>query len=198
MVAAGSAVSRWWPSGVPVRWRWRALRPGHRCAAAMAGRRSLPGGRGRLGRAARCGWPGRPRAGVDDYDWESLHGGGFVALDPGDGHVVISGSLPDDVAWGTGGGPVVALGSTLCRGRARPGRLHLLDRRLGAVAVDSAAGVGLARYRPCGLGGTTVLFGFNRGGYRLWTSGPDHRGGPAGLIDSPDAPARALIPWRRA
>jgi hypothetical protein len=106
---------------------------------------------------------------VDDYDWELLHGGGFVALDPVDGDVVISGSLPHDVAWGTGGSPVVWAGSTLCA-VGRSGCLHLLDgasvswrstRPLSSASLGIAHAAWVER---------TVLYGFNRGGYRLWTS----------------------------
>ena len=108
-----------------------------------------------------------PASGVDDYDWESLHGGGFVALDPADGHVVRRGSLPDDVAWGTGAVPVVALGGGLAV-VGRTGRVHVIDPARPAqwrsTAPLAPASLGLAHAGPVGGG---VLFGFNRGGYRL-------------------------------
>ena len=72
---------------------------------------------------------------VDDYDWERLGGGGFVALDPADGKTVMSGSLPDDVAWGTGGVAVAPFGGLLAA-VGRTGCVHLIDpapRRLTAV-----------------------------------------------------------------
>jgi hypothetical protein len=109
--------------------------------------------------------------GVDDYDWESLRGGGFAGLDPGDGRVVVSGPLPDDIAWGTGGIAVVVLG-TLLAAVGRTGRLHLLDPRRPTEWRSSAplasASLGLAHADAVGR---RVLFGFNRGGYRLRLSG---------------------------
>ena len=108
---------------------------------------------------------------VDDYDWESLHGGGFVGLDPSDGRVVVGGLLPDDVAWGTGGVPVVALGTGLAA-IGRTGRVHLVDpgrpMEWRSSAPLASASLGLAH---AGAVGHRVLFGFNRGGYRLHSYG---------------------------
>jgi hypothetical protein len=61
-------------------------------------------------------WAAGPDAGddIDDYDWERLSGGGFAALDPTNGRVVMSGPLPDDVAWGTGGVAVAPFGPSAC------------------------------------------------------------------------------------
>jgi hypothetical protein len=108
---------------------------------------------------------------VDDYDWEGLHGGGFAGLDPRDGRVVVSGPLPEDVAWGTGGVAVVVLGSGLAA-VGRTGRVHLLDPRRptewrSTVPLASAS-LGLAH---ADVVGNRVLFGFNRGTYRLYLFG---------------------------
>ncbi len=85
---------------------------------------------------------------VDDYDWESLRGGGFAGLDPSDGRVVVSGPLPDDVAWGTGGVAVVALQGGLAA-IGRTGRLHVIDPgQPDRVAFDGTAGVAIPRVGP--------------------------------------------------
>jgi hypothetical protein len=134
-------------------------------------------------RAAVVEWDGRfvwvagPAAAsvVDDYDWDLLRGGGFAALDPGDGTIVSAGSLPGDVAWGTGGVAVVRAGASLCAvGRA--GTLHTLDTTTSSWRATPALA-------PCSLGiahaavvDERVLYGFNRGGYRLWVSRPDSSG----------------------
>jgi hypothetical protein len=106
---------------------------------------------------------------VDDYKWDLLRGGGFVALDPGDGATVSEGSMPDDVAWGTGGVAVVRSGPALCA-VGRTGALHVLDTRTSSWHSTPAL-------EPCSLGiahaavaGDKVLYGFNRGAYRLWAS----------------------------
>ena len=109
---------------------------------------------------------------VDDYDWERLGGGRFVALDPADGKTVMSGSLPDDVAWGTGGVAVAPFGGLLAA-VGRTGCVHLIDpRRIdrGRSADRSsteplaASSLGIAHMAVVGR---RVLCGFNRGGYRL-------------------------------
>jgi hypothetical protein len=112
---------------------------------------------------------------VDDYDWELLSGGGFVALDPGDGRVVAAGSLPDDVAWGTGGVAVVRSGGFLCAvGRA--GAVHLLDLTSSAwrsTTAQASCSLGIAH---AAVAGHAIVYGFNRGGYRLWASPADSPG----------------------
>jgi hypothetical protein len=129
-------------------------------------------------RAAAIEWDGRlvwvagpaTTSVVDDYNWDLLRGGGFVALDPDDGHVVTAGSLPDDVAWGTGGVAVVRCGDRLCAvGRA--GAVYILDlttssswRATAPLAPDS---LGIAH---AAVAGNRLVYGFNRGGYRLWTA----------------------------
>ncbi len=106
-------------------------------------------------------------AGVDDYDWESLRGGGFAALDPADGKTVVSGLLPDDVAWGTGGVAVAPFGAMLAVAD-RSGCLHLVDPYLGTTHRSTpplaSTSLGIAHLAVVGR---RVLCGFNRGGYRL-------------------------------
>ena len=105
---------------------------------------------------------------VDDYDWERLGGGGFVALDPADGKTVMSGPLPDDVAWGTGGVAVAPFGGLLAA-VGRTGCVHLIDPRHAPADRSSteplaASSLGIAHMAVVGR---RVLCGFNRGGYRL-------------------------------
>jgi hypothetical protein len=108
---------------------------------------------------------------VDDYDWEGRRGGGFAGLDPSDGRVVVCGPLPEDVAWGTGGVPVVVVGSMLAA-VGRTGRLYLLDpersKEWRSTAPLASASLGLAHADAVGH---RVLFGFNRGGYTLHVYG---------------------------
>jgi hypothetical protein len=105
--------------------------------------------------------------GVDDYDWEGLRGGGFAGMDPHDGRVVISGPLPEDVAWGTGGVAVVVLG-TQPVALGRTGRVYVLDperpNQWRSTAPLASASLGLAHADAVG---NRLLFGFNRGGYQL-------------------------------
>jgi hypothetical protein len=104
---------------------------------------------------------------VDDYDWESLRGGGFAALDPTDGRVAVRGRFADDLAWGNGGDALVLVRGALC-GVGRRGEVHAFDRRdgtplaAGAAVADSSLGIAHAAAR-----GDQLLYGFNRGGYRL-------------------------------
>ncbi len=116
---------------------------------------------------------------VDDYDWELLQAGGFVALDPSDGTVVLKGALPDDVAWGTGGVAVVRSGAVLCA-VGRGGAAHLLDLTTSSTSSTSSSSLSwrsTPALAPRSLGiahaavaGNRILYGFNRGGYRLWAS----------------------------
>ena len=78
-------------------------------------------------------WAAGPDGGgdIDDYDWERLGGGGFAALDPTNGGIVMSGPLPDDIAWGTGGVAVARFGPWLATA-SRRGCLYLVDPRSGA------------------------------------------------------------------
>jgi len=115
---------------------------------------------------------------VDDYRWEDLRGGGYAGLDPSNGLVVVAGDLPDEVAWGNGGAAVVMAGGRLCA-VGRTGRLHwLADPRTGrfsSTAPLAESSLGIAHAAAVG---DRVLYGFNRGGYRLHASpvrSPRHR-----------------------
>jgi hypothetical protein len=108
---------------------------------------------------------------IDDYDWEALHGGGFAALDPSDGRVLVSGRFAEDLAWGNGGVPLALLPGALC-GVGRRGELHTFDTRDGALVATSApiaqGSLGIAHAAALGR---RLLYGFNRGGYRLLVAG---------------------------
>ncbi len=104
---------------------------------------------------------------VDDYGWEELRGGSYVALDPLSGRIVFSGPLPDDVAWGNGGDAVVMAERHIVA-IGRTGSLHVLTDPRSATFASSAplakASLGIGHATAVG---DRVLFGFNRGGYRL-------------------------------
>ena len=104
---------------------------------------------------------------IDDYDWEALRGGGFVALDPIDGRVRVSGRFSEELAWGTGGVPLALVPGRLC-GIGRRGELYTFDTRDGAPLSTSAPiaddSLGIAH---AAAAGDRILYGFNRGGYRL-------------------------------
>ena len=106
---------------------------------------------------------------IDDYDWEALGGGGFAALDPTDGRVVVRGRFSDDLAWGNGGVALVLVPGALC-GIGRRGQLYLFDTRDGTSLTTSPAvadaTLGIAHADALG---DRVLYGFNRGGYRLYS-----------------------------
>ncbi len=122
-------------------------------------------------------WAAGPDSGdVDDYDWERLKGGGFVAFDPASGVTLRSGPLPDDVAWGTGGVPVAPFGSLLAAA-SRTGCLHLVDPSTGASSRSGSplgdVSLGIAHIAVVD---ERVCCGFNRGGYRLHSfAEPDSR-----------------------
>ena len=108
-------------------------------------------------------------AGIDDYDWEKLRGGGFVGLDLTDGNVVVRGRFALDLAWGNGGSAVVIAAGMVC-GIGRTGEVHAYSTAGGEFAARTAA------FAPESLGiahaavvGDHILYGFNRGGYRLHT-----------------------------
>ncbi|HEX9548022.1 MAG TPA: hypothetical protein VF942_11830 [Acidimicrobiales bacterium] len=119
-------------------------------------------------------WAAGPeRAGpVDDYDWERLEGGGFAALDPVEGTTLVSGPLPRDVAWGTGGVAVMPFGRLLAAA-GRTGGLSLIDPRHPASGWStdplSATSLGIAHMA---VAGRRVVYGFNRGGYCLHSAAP--------------------------
>jgi len=124
-----------------------------------------------LVRAFGCLWAAGSEAGavVDDYDWEARRGGGFAALDPVDGRIVVQGRFHEDLAWGSGGVAVLIVAGLVC-GLGRRGEVHLFDTRDGAVVGTTPAlsdtSLGIAHGA---LLGDHLVFGFNRGGYRLWT-----------------------------
>jgi hypothetical protein len=108
-------------------------------------------------------------AGVDDYDWEKLRGGGFAALDVADGRAVVRGRFAHDLAWGNGGTAVVIAAGRVC-GIGRAGEVDAYSTtggdhlaRTDAFASDS---LGIAH---AAVVGDRILYGFNRGGYRLHT-----------------------------
>jgi hypothetical protein len=106
-------------------------------------------------------------AGIDDYDWEQVRGGGFVGLDLFDGSVVVGGRFGHDLAWGNGGVAVVLVGGTLC-GIGRSGELYLFSTHdgasVGATAPIAPHSLGIAH---AAVVGDHVLYGWNRDGYRL-------------------------------
>ena len=108
-------------------------------------------------------------AGVDDYDWEQLRGGGFAALGLVDGSTIVRGCFDHDLAWGNGGTAVVIAGRLVC-GIGRTGELDVYSTgggepraRTHGFADDS---LGIAH---AAVVGDHILYGFNRGGYRLHT-----------------------------
>jgi hypothetical protein len=106
-------------------------------------------------------------AGIDDYDWEKLRGGGFAALDVADGSTVVRGRFAHDVAWGNGGTAVVVAAGLVC-GVGRSGELDVYgtadgDHRTRTDAF-AAGSLGIAH---AAVVGDRILYGFNRGGYRL-------------------------------
>jgi hypothetical protein len=138
-------------------------------------------------RAAAFAWDGRllwvvgsqlTEAPVDDYRWEDLQGGCYVVLDASNGQTVVSGDLPDDVAWGNGGVAAVVAGSRLCA-VGRTGSLHwLVDPRTGRFESTASLGESSFGIAHAVAVGHHVLYGFNRGGYRLHAAGvnsPSHR-----------------------
>jgi len=106
-------------------------------------------------------------AGIGDYEWEKLRGGGFAAVDLTDGRTVVRGCFAHDVAWGNGGTAVVIAAGLVC-GIGRTGELDVYSSaggdpraRTAAFAADS---LGIAH---AAVVGDCILYGFNRGGYRL-------------------------------
>jgi hypothetical protein len=118
-----------------------------------------------------CLWAAGSDAGaaVDDYDWEARRGGGFAALDPVDGSTLVRGRFPEALGWGTGGVAVAVVDGLVC-GFGRRGEVHLFDSRdgtwLGATTPVAGASLGIAHGAVLG---DHLVYGFNRGGYRLWT-----------------------------
>jgi hypothetical protein len=119
----------------------------------------------------------RADAPVGDYDWEARRGGGFAALAATDGRVVVAGRFGDDVAWGNGGAAVVRAGDLFCA-VGRTGRIHVFDARLGMALFESTpladASLGIAH---AAARRNRIVYGFNRGGYRLHAARLEHAGG---------------------
>ena len=106
-------------------------------------------------------------AGIDDYDWEKLRGGGFAGLDPVDGATVVRSRFSHDLAWGNGGTAVVIAAGLVC-GIGRAGEVYLYGADGGALRQRTppfaAGSLGIAH---AAVVGDQILYGFNRGGYRL-------------------------------
>jgi hypothetical protein len=130
-------------------------------------------------RAAAFAWDGRllwavgselTSSPVDDYRWEDWRGGRYAGLDPSDGRTIVAGDLPDEVAWGNGGVAVVMAGGRLCA-VGRTGGLHWLadpsTGRFEPTASLAESSLGIAHAAAVG---DRILYGFNRGGYRLHAS----------------------------
>jgi hypothetical protein len=119
------------------------------------------------GRVLWAAGPDLGAAGIDDYDWEKLRGGGFAALDPSDGAAVVRGRFTHDPAWGSGGTAVVFAGGVACAiGRA--GELDVYSGEDGTHRRRTTGfGAGSLGIAHAAAAHGTVLFGFNRGDYRL-------------------------------
>jgi hypothetical protein len=104
---------------------------------------------------------------VGDDDWEALRGGGFAALDPTDGRIVVGGRFSENLAWGNGGVAVVLVPGALC-GIGRRGQVYTFDTRDGTplTTSDAIADASLGIAHAAAMG-DQVLYGFNRGGYQL-------------------------------
>ena len=108
-------------------------------------------------------------AGIDDYDWEKLRGGGFAALDLADGSTVVRGRFGHDLAWGNGGTAVVIAAGLVC-GIGRAGELDVYSTAGGDPrARTDAFAAGSLGIAHAAVVGDHILYGFNRGGYRLHT-----------------------------
>ena len=108
-------------------------------------------------------------AGLDDYDWEQLRGGGLAQFDLASGAVVAAARFGDDLAWGSGGVALVVVDGVPC-GVGRYGELHALP---SGARVTTRLTTELAPH-PLGIAhaavvGGQLVVGFNRGGYQLHT-----------------------------
>jgi hypothetical protein len=143
--------------------------PGSRGLDRAQWRRDVPFRTAVLAFDGRVLWAAGPNvtAEVDDYDWESLTGGGYVGLDPADGSVLATGPLPTDTAWGTGGVAVVPLGPYLAA-VGRDGAVRLVEPRQGTVTTACGGrGEGSLGIAHAAVVGGHMVFGFNRGGFRV-------------------------------
>ncbi|HEY1989477.1 MAG TPA: hypothetical protein VGG43_08440 [Acidimicrobiales bacterium] len=106
-------------------------------------------------------------AGLDDYAWESLGGGGLAQIDLATGSVLASARFGEDLAWGSGGVALV-VADGVPYGLGRRGELHAL---VPGEPVTTQLTSGLAA-EPLGIAhvavaGDQLVIGFNRGGYQL-------------------------------
>ena len=108
-------------------------------------------------------------AGVDDYDWENWEEGVL----PNSTSPAVSSCRParfgHDLAWGSGGVPLVVVDGVPC-GVGRRGELYGLAPGAGVTAqlTGELAPDPLGIAHAAVVGGQLVI-GFNRGGYRLHT-----------------------------
>jgi hypothetical protein len=112
--------------------------------------------------------PALGAAGVGDYDWERLGGGGFAGVDPRDGSRVVEGRFAQDLAWGNGGTAVV-MSRTSVYGIDRTGAVCVFSAQNGTclmrTAPVAAHSLGIAH---AAIIADHVVYGLNRGGYRLY------------------------------
>ncbi|MGA8724632.1 MAG: hypothetical protein WB565_06290 [Acidimicrobiales bacterium] len=106
-------------------------------------------------------------ADVDDYQWDQLRGGGLVELDLKSGSLLTSAGFGEDLAWGSGGVPLVLIDGLPCA-VGRRGELQVL----APGAAETARLTEGLPSPPLGIAhaavvGDQLVIGFNRGGYRL-------------------------------
>jgi hypothetical protein len=104
---------------------------------------------------------------LDDYRWDQLSGGGLAQLDLATGAVLAVARFGEDLAWGSGGVPLVLIDGIPC-GVGRRGELHAL---LPGAAETTRLTDELSP-QPLGIAhvavvGDQLVIGFNRGGYQL-------------------------------
>jgi hypothetical protein len=108
-------------------------------------------------------------AGIDDYEWKKLRGGGFAALDLTNGNSVVRSRFAHDLAWGNGGTAVVIAAGLVC-GIGRAGEVDVYSTADGDPRTCTAAFAGKSLgIAHAAVVGDRILYGFNRGGYRLHT-----------------------------
>jgi hypothetical protein len=106
-------------------------------------------------------------AGLDDYDWEQLGGGGLAQLDLASGAVVASARFDADLAWGSGGVALVVADGVPC-GVGRRGELHALPPGAPVTTqLTSELGPHPLGIAHAAVVGGQLVIGFNRGGYEL-------------------------------
>ncbi len=106
-------------------------------------------------------------AGVDDYDWAQLGGGGLAQLDLSTGAAVASAHFGGDLAWGSGGAALV-VADGVPYGVGRLGELHALPPGAGVTTrVTDGLAPGPQGIAHAAVVGDQLVIGFNRGGYRL-------------------------------